>query len=273
VWVERRRPLPPHVAFLETRYTNEPYRLAISLLADDLSEASKDDMTARLLTSTSHTARARTADLNLPLEIIRKAIPPSLSPPIQEMQRQLKIFGLHAARLDIRQDAGRLNAALGEILRALDIEAGLAFARSGESERVALLARWLASPTPQLSNRAGVTQETAETWELFRLIARSRQVYGQDLLGPFIISMTQEATDVLAVLLLARWTGCDVGLQIVPLFETIQDLQAAPQILTDLFSLPDYRDHLLTCDNEQMVMIGYSDSNKDGGYLAANWAL
>jgi phosphoenolpyruvate carboxylase len=75
------------------------------------------------------------------------------------------------------------------------------------------------------------------------------------------------------VLLMARWCGCDPGLQIVPLFETIQDLEAAPRIMADLFSLPIYQRHLGTCPDGQIVMIGYSDSNKDGGFLMSNWAL
>ena len=98
-------------------------------------------------------------------------------------------------------------------------------------------------------------------------------MYGSELLGPFIISMCQSACDVLTVLLLARWTGSDEGLQIVPLLETIEDLRAAPSILESLYSLPIYREHLASCGNEQMVMIGYSDSNKDGGYVTANWSL
>jgi phosphoenolpyruvate carboxylase len=73
--------------------------------------------------------------------------------------------------------------------------------------------------------------------------------------------------------LLARWTGCDEGLQIVPLFETIEDLRAAPSIFESLLELPIYREHLATCSDEQMIMIGYSDSNKDGGYVMSNWAL
>jgi len=85
--------------------------------------------------------------------------------------------------------------------------------------------------------------------------------------------MTSGAADVLAVLLLARWTGCADCLDIVPLFETLADLQAAPRILEELFTLDVYRRHLATCRNQQIVMVGYSDSNKDGGYLAANWAL
>jgi phosphoenolpyruvate carboxylase len=85
--------------------------------------------------------------------------------------------------------------------------------------------------------------------------------------------MARDPFDVLTVMLLARWTGCEHGLEIAPLFETMADLRAAPDILADLFNLKAYRSHLESCGNHQMVMIGYSDSNKDGGYLAANWAL
>ncbi len=272
-WFDHRRPLPTHVAFLEKRYAHEPYRLTFSLLADDLAEASRDDMTARLLSSTPHIPRVRTADFTTPLEQIHRAIPSPLTPPLEDLQRQLQIFGLHAARLDIRQDSGRINAALGEITRALDINDGLVYSSATGSKRAALLDCLLSAPPPQLASQVGVTPETAEVWDLFSLISRARQVYGDDLVGPFIISMTREAADVLAVLLLARWAGCDSGLQIVPLFESIEDLQCAPRILSDLFTLPTYQTHLASCGNQQMVMIGYSDSNKDGGYLTANWTL
>jgi phosphoenolpyruvate carboxylase len=120
---------------------------------------------------------------------------------------------------------------------------------------------------------AAASEPSAETWRLFRLLARAGDVYGRESLGPFIISMTRGAADVLAVLLLARWAGCGRGLQVVPLFETLGDLDAAPRILARLFTLDVYREHLAAGHGEQMVMIGYSDSNKDGGYLAANWAL
>jgi phosphoenolpyruvate carboxylase len=85
--------------------------------------------------------------------------------------------------------------------------------------------------------------------------------------------MTHAAADLLTPLLLARWMGCADCLEIVPLFETLADLKAAPTILAELFNYPVYRRHLGTCRDRQTVMIGYSDSNKDGGYLAANWAL
>jgi len=119
----------------------------------------------------------------------------------------------------------------------------------------------------------GVTPATARTWALFRLIQRVIELYGRRTLGPFIISMARAPSDVLIVLLLARWTGCADELDIVPLFERVADLEAADQVLRQLFRTPAYRQHLEQRGGEQMVMIGYSDSNKDGGYLAASWAL
>jgi phosphoenolpyruvate carboxylase len=271
-WFDKRHPLPPHVAFLEERYAGEPYRLVLSLLAADLADASQDDMKSRLLSHHPHSARIKATDLTLPLEIIAKSIPPVLArDELLTVRRQLEIFGLHAMRLDIREDSDRFNASLGEILRALNIAPD--FENAPEKERTELLLRLLSEPLPALANQPGVTSATAETWALFQLITRVREVYGADLLGPVIISMTRSVADVLTVLLLARWTGCDHGLQICPLFETVADLEASPKILTDLFTSDTYRAHLATCGDEQMVMIGYSDSNKDGGYLMANWAL
>jgi phosphoenolpyruvate carboxylase len=119
----------------------------------------------------------------------------------------------------------------------------------------------------------GIDDQSAETWRLFRLLARASRLYGRASLGPVVVSMTRGAADVLAVLLLAKWVGGVPGLMVVPLFETLADLEAAPRILTELFELPAYAANVRASYGEQMVMIGYSDSNKDCGYLAANWAL
>ncbi|HLB47824.1 MAG TPA: phosphoenolpyruvate carboxylase, partial [Anaerolineales bacterium] len=98
-WLESRRPLPPHVAFLETRYAAEPYRLAVSLLTADLETASKGDMTARLLESTPHAARARTDDFTVPLRLIASALPsPIANYQLLAARRQFDIFGLHSAQ-------------------------------------------------------------------------------------------------------------------------------------------------------------------------------
>jgi phosphoenolpyruvate carboxylase len=285
-WFDNRRPLPPHIAFLEQRYAREPYRLALALLAADLAEASQDDMPARLLSDAPHKSRLSLDGLLAPLALISSDLPPTLEENVlRPVQQQLRIFGLQSARLDLREDSERINQALAEVLRALDIapEQGTGqsalpcgcqdFLEASASQRLELLNELLQGDLPELAPHPGVTGATAETWALFQLLARARSIYGPELFGPFIISMTRSAADVMAALLLARWTGCDHGLIIAPLFETVSDLQAAPGILEDLFSLETYHSHLETCQRRQVVMIGYSDSNKDGGYLSANWAL
>jgi phosphoenolpyruvate carboxylase len=303
-WLDERRPFPPHAAFLERRYTTEPYRLVASLLAADLENESQDDVKTRLLappgaglSNTPSSERIKSENLTTPLALVAESATRAFGPSdlLHTLQRQFEIFGLHAARLDLREDSSRLASALGEILRALKLD--LAFEEGDDDSRTAVLTRLLSQPAPALAERPGITAETAETWRLFQLIARAQQVYGPDpsaplrasssaplrassstslrasLLGPFIISMTRGPADVLTVLLLALWAGCAANLQIVPLFETLDDLDAAPQILARLFSLGVYRAHLAGFGDEQMVMIGYSDSNKDGGYVSANWAL
>jgi phosphoenolpyruvate carboxylase len=271
-WLDARHPLPDHVAFLENRYAGEPYRLTLSLLSADLEYASQEQMKARLLENTPHTARIRLDDLTRPIDLIAAATPPALAHyPLHTVQQQLNIFGLHTARLDIREDSSRLMTTVGEILRALNIDT--AFEKGDDLARARTLVRLLSEPAPQLAEHPGITPDTAETWATFRLLARAQHVYGRELIGPVIISMTHGVADVLTLLLLARWTGCADGLRITPLFETLDDLRQAPRILTELLSLDIYRAHLARCSGEQTVMIGYSDSNKDGGYLAANWAL
>jgi phosphoenolpyruvate carboxylase len=271
-WIESQRPFPARAAYIEERYAVEPYRLVLSLLSAYLAEASREDMKSRLLETGPHQAHIYLQDLLEPIDIIANALPEALLyGEFVTAQNKLRIFGLHGVRLDIRENSSNLNQALGEILRALEIAPD--FEGLNVPERTTLLTRLLKEPVPQLSDHVGVTPATAETWALFKLIGRARDIYGDDLIGPFIISMTRSAADVLTVLLLARWAGCDRGLQITPLFETVEDLRDAPGILTALFTSEVYRPHLKSCNSHQMVMIGYSDSNKDGGFLSANWSL
>ncbi len=271
-WLQSRLPYPPHAAQIQQRYPLEPYRLILALLSADLAEASQDDMISRLLSRGRHAARIRTSDLREPLKAIAGALPAAVaSGPFKEALRQVEIFELHGAQLDVREDSARINAALGEILRALGIATG--FETMGEVARRDLLVKLLDQPAPPLSAHPGVSPEAAETWSLFQLIQRTRSIYGAELLGPFIISMTHGPADVLAVQLMAQWCGCAECLSIVPLFETIHDLEEAPHVMAQLFDLGMYRAHLQSRADSQMVMIGYSDSNKDGGFLMSNWAL
>ncbi len=271
-WLAQHEPFPAHVARIRQRYPHELYRQVASLLASDLAAASADDMKARLLSSAPHSALIRQEDLTVPLKSISAAVPKAIADGLLSTARQqIEIFGLHGARLDVREDSSRINLALGEVLRALNIEGD--FTNRPDDFRCKLLARLLNEPVPPLAHVPGVSPKASETWALFRLIYRARSVYGDGLLGPFVISMTHGPADVLAVLLMAQWTGCAGGMQIVPLFETVHDLQAASKVMADLFDLESYHRHLQTCPDGQMIMIGYSDSNKDGGFLAANWAL
>jgi phosphoenolpyruvate carboxylase len=274
-WLEARRPLPARVAFLEQRYAREPYRLALALLAADLEAASQDDMTARLLAESPHQARVGAAEIAEVLALVAEGLPPALADDrLHTVRVQVDTFGLHAARLDTREDAGRLLRVLGRLCAGLGIDAG--FVERDDAERTARLVRWLADPPPLASSVTAVaasSEEGDETWRLFRLLARAGSLYGRAALGPFVVSMTRGTADILGVLLLARWADGATGFQVVPLFETLDDLAAAPRVLDEVFAIPAYRAHLAAAGGEQMVMIGYSDSNKDGGYLAANWAL
>ncbi len=275
-WLQARRPLPAHVAYLEQRYAQEPYRLALSLLAADLDAASQDDMTARLLEDTPHRARLTAEELQQVLQLVAGALPEALATDrLRAIRRQLETFGLHAARLDVREDSGRLAAAVGRALDGLGVVKD--FEHRDDADRSAVLVRLLMDEPPRPAALAsvvnGMEERSAETWRLFRLLVRASRLYGRASLGPVVVSMTRGAADVLAVLVLGRWAGGIPGLMVVPLFETLADLDAAPRIMAELFSLPVYAANVQACGGEQMVMIGYSDSNKDCGYLAASWAL
>jgi phosphoenolpyruvate carboxylase len=271
-WLDKRTSFTAHAAQIQKRYPAEPYRLILALLASDLAEASQDDMKSRLRSDLPHIARIRKETLSEVLAAMCATLPPAVGHGlIQTALRQVEIFDLYGARLDIREDSSRINLALGEILRGLGIT--LNFEDQADIRRQGLLLQLLEQPTPDLAAQPGVSPRASETWGMFDLMRRTRTIYGAELLGPCIISMTHGAADVLAVLLMAKWRGCADGLQIVPLFETIQDLENAPGVMTELFSMKAYLEHLKTCPDGQMVMVGYSDSNKDGGFLTSNWSL
>lgn len=185
--------------------------------------------------------------------------------------RQAEVFGFHLATLDIRQHADRHRAALAEVFAAY----GLAnnYQALPEEKKVALLTAELLSARPLAPARLRFSDETNETLEVFRLIGRAHERVGPLAIENYIISMTTHASDVLGVLLMAKDAGVAGALDIVPLFETIADLRAAPAIIERLLTNPAYAAHVQRRRAQQQVMIGYSDSNKDGGYLTSNWEL
>jgi phosphoenolpyruvate carboxylase len=195
---------------------------------------------------------------------------------LEPLMRQADVFGLHAARLDIRQESEFNTAVLAELFVKLGLHDD--YVSLDSAERTALLTELLQGETPDLDQLDGLSENSAETIALFQLLNRAVNLYGTTIIGPYIISMTRGVDDVLTPLLLAKWTGlclCDgvEGLAIAPLFETRADLDAAAGIMGDLFTHPIYAEHLARLDRQQTIMIGYSDSNKDAGFLAAQWEL
>ncbi len=199
----------------------------------------------------------------------RRALAPLLA--------QARLFGFHLARLDIREHKDKYLGALGSVLR----DQGTDWAALTEPEKIALLEREIGGRRPLVPARLEFDDETDKTLGLFRLVSDKMQTLGPDAFGSFILSMASDVSDVLAVLLLAKearladlqegggWSRVDV----VPLFETIEDLENAPDVLDTLLSNPLYRRNVSLRGDSQEVMVGYSDSNKDGGYLTANWKL
>ena len=190
---------------------------------------------------------------------------------------QARLFGFHLARLDIREHKEKYLGALSAVLS----DQGVNWGTLNESAKIALLEREIAGRRPLVPAILHFDDDSNKTLGLFRLVSDEMQTLDPDAFGSFILSMASDVSDVLAVLLLAKdahladlaeesgWSKVDV----VPLFETIEDLENAPHILDTLLSNPVYRRNVSLRGNAQEVMVGYSDSNKDGGYLTANWKL
>jgi phosphoenolpyruvate carboxylase len=195
--------------------------------------------------------------------------------------REVQTFRFATVRLDIRENTLRINVALAEIHQAIRGEP----APPAESPawKAWLLAE-LARPLPEGEQRFAAERlgpEARETLATFRTVAEMRRECDREAFGTLILSMTHSAADVLGVYLLAKHAGLfnDVQaverctLPVVPLLETIPDLRGAPAILRELLAVPLVQRSLHAHGGVQEVMIGYSDSNKDGGYFAANWEL
>ncbi len=199
---------------------------------------------------------------------------------LRDLIRQAEVFGFHLAKLDVRQEsstvvravAGLISAGTGEDLLAMD-----------EAARAALLRRFLTDPGLSLPEPADLPEETRRVLETFRRIRRAKEEHSGTPVETFVLSMARHASDVLSVQLLARRAGLlevDEGgrckanyLKVTPLFETVEDLGRAPEVLGHLLDDPFYRSTLEESDDLQEIMLGYSDSGKDAGYITSNWML
>ncbi len=190
---------------------------------------------------------------------------------------RVRVFGFHLAELEIRQHSRRHAEALAEVFKVSGVCAD--YLALGEDERVVLLTREIANPRPLIPRELTFGQATNEVIDLFRTIAVAQVKYGVTACRRYVISMTHGVSDVLAVLLLAKEAGLvdlrdrlhpRATLWIVPLFESIEELEQSPNILDRLLGIDVYRLTVSALGDDQEIMLGYSDSNKDGGYLSAN---
>jgi len=188
-----------------------------------------------------------------------------------DLVAQVEVFGLHLATLDVRLHASAARGTLVELLgRYGDLEPG---SPPDDDALLTLLVRELEEQRPLTPARLDHTASTADTIELFRVIHSAQERIGPRAIDTCIVSNTEHAVDVLAPLVLARDAGCADGLDVVPLFESATALTGAAALLDALLAIPAYRAHVARRSDHQTVMVGYSDSNKDSGFLAANWQL
>ena len=188
---------------------------------------------------------------------------------VRRLARRIETFGFHLASLDVRQDARELRDVMADLL------SDPAWPTRPASERAARLHELLQAPERP---SGGIDSERVrKTLDVFAALAEGRQSYGSEAIGPFIISMAQDVDDVLTVIWLATLGGLgeddSLPLDVAPLLETVPDLERAEDVLDALFTDPIVAPHLARRGGRLMVMVGYSDSNKDGGIAAARWAL
>lgn len=176
--------------------------------------------------------------------------------------RRIRCFGLSLSRLDIRQESTRHEMAIAEITRYIGLGD---YSHWTEDDKQAFLVRELSSRRPLIPTNWTPSAETQEILDTCKVIAEQPE----GVISAYVISMAREASDVLAVHLLLKEAGCKYTIPVAPLFETLDDLDHSEKVMTDLFNIGWYRGVI---NNYQMVMIGYSDSAKDAGMLAASWA-
>ncbi|OBJ90688.1 phosphoenolpyruvate carboxylase [Mycobacterium asiaticum] len=195
------------------------------------------------------------------------------------LREAVHVFGFHLSGLDLRQNSDVHEEVVAELLAWAGVHPD--YASLPEEERVELLVTELSTRRPLIRDRAQLSELARKELDIVSAATHAVQTYGPAAVPNYVISMCQSVSDILEVAILLKEAGlldasgeepyCPVGIS--PLFETIDDLHNGAAILQSMLELPLYRAMVAARDDEQEVMLGYSDSNKDGGYLAANWAV
>ncbi len=258
--------LPEVYEAIAQRYADMPYRLLLALMDARLEATATDEPGAAYAGVEEFLGDVVALEQSLLHHKGRHAGAFA----VRRLRRRVETFGFHLATLDVRQDAEVHRRVAGALLGEPE------FAQLSREERTQKLEAALHDPPAPAETHDD--KEVRDTLDVFDTIREGRAAYGAEAVGPYIISMAQGPDDALALLYLARHAGLTdeagrVALDIAPLFETVDDLDSGPETLTAMLGNAAYRAHLEARHRAQMVMLGYSDSNKDSGFVASRFAL
>ncbi len=266
----------PHVeARFGMRYRLEPYRLKLLYIREKLERTLNYGEDEQPFYTNARELRDELLTIKRSLDQTDTVLSTTR---LIRMISMVDVFGFHLAKLDIRQHSERHSAALDEVTKKLGIIDG-GYASFSEKQKLDWLSQELKSRRPLFPVDLKFSEETNQTIATFRTMAKLEDAYGTCALDTYIVSMTRSASDLLSILLYAQECGIydpdypQRTISIVPLFETIGDLRDAPALFEELLSMPAYSQYLASRGNLQEIMIGYSDSGKDGGIVTSNWEL
>jgi phosphoenolpyruvate carboxylase len=293
--IARDREVIPIDEEVQRRYGVEPYRIKLWFIERRLENTltAKVGRQARSATECrggEEPGYASAEEFLNDLRLIQESLRTHQAEAVAEESRlvglitQVETFGFHLAELDVRQHSEEHERALTDIFAALRL-LPKPYRDLPEEEKVAVLTRELMTPRPLISPLANLPAETQRTLEVFRVIREAHETIGLEAIRCYVISFTHQVSDILEVLLLAKEAGlfrwrtdseeltAESDLDIVPLVETVDDLRNAGRLLDAVFTNVAYQRQMTARGHFQEIMLGYSDSNKDGGYLSAHWEL
>jgi phosphoenolpyruvate carboxylase len=272
-----RRSFPALVESLDAKFPHQPYRQKLAIMSHRLRQTFRSP-------TPEEQGYAGAEEFQQELRLIHRALLAHRADPVAEhavakLILQTSLFGFVFARLDVREHNQRHRDAFAELVRLHELSDTDPRTLS-EPARCELLTRLLIQPR-YIELLRGCSAQTAEVIRTFQVMADHLEQIDAEAIDSYIISMTYDASDVLIVLwffqqtdLFRRTTrGWHCSVNIVPLFERIDDLRRAHEIMRTLYEHPAYRQYLKARGQQQQIQLGYSDSNKDGGFLTANWEL
>ncbi len=281
-----------------TRYRSEPYRLKLSYILEKLrltqernnllaDNGWKFDLEGELNTKNIDKVEnlyyKSVNEFTYDLELIKNSLISTdlTCEAVNTLLTQVHIFGFSLASLDIRQESTRHSDAIQELTKYLDLS--VQYDQMSEDEKIKWLVDELNTKRPLIPSDVKWTKTTEETFSVFKMVKRLQQEFGSRICHAYVISMSHSASDLLEVLLMAKEMGLldqnskNSKLLVVPLFETVEDLKRAPEVMEKLFKLDFYKSLLPKVGESfkplQELMLGYSDSNKDSGFVSSNWEI